>query len=65
VNNELERLWKDAVVTGFDILSWHLSGTAKESYENPVRKAPVSAKDSNWASEYKSVVLLLELPCCV
>jgi hypothetical protein len=36
-NNELERLWKD-VVTGFDILSWHLSGTAKESHENPVRR---------------------------
>jgi hypothetical protein len=24
VNNQLERLWKDVVVTGFDILSWHL-----------------------------------------
>jgi hypothetical protein len=44
VNNELERLWKDVVVTGFDMLSWHLSGTAKESHENPVRIAPVSAK---------------------
>jgi hypothetical protein len=44
VNNELERLWKDVVVTGFDILSWHLSGTAKEDHENPVRIAPVPAK---------------------
>jgi hypothetical protein len=39
----LERLWKD-VVTRFDILFWHFSGTAKESHENPVRIAPVSAK---------------------
>jgi hypothetical protein len=40
VNNELEWLWKDMVMTGFDIPS----GTAKESYENPVRIAPVPAK---------------------
>jgi hypothetical protein len=44
VNNELERLWKDMVMTGFDILSWHLSGIAKKSHENPVRIAPVPAK---------------------
>jgi hypothetical protein len=42
VNNELERLWKDVVVTGFELLSWHLSGTAKESHENPVRIAPAN-----------------------
>jgi hypothetical protein len=43
VNNELERLWKDVVVTGFDntILAF---GTVKESHENPVRIAPVPAK---------------------
>jgi hypothetical protein len=23
--------WKDVVVTGFDILFWHLSGTAKKA----------------------------------
>jgi hypothetical protein len=44
VNNELERLWKDVVVTRFDILSWHFSGIAKGSHENPVRIAPVQAK---------------------
>jgi hypothetical protein len=44
VNNELKRLWKDVVVTGFDILSWHLSETAKESHEYPVGIAPVPAK---------------------
>jgi hypothetical protein len=43
VNNELET-WKDVVVTGFDVLSWHLSETAKESLENPVRIAPVPVK---------------------
>jgi hypothetical protein len=42
VNNELERLWKDVIVTGFDTLSWHLSGTAQES------------QDSNWAKRLLS-----------
>jgi hypothetical protein len=43
VNNELEGLWKDMVVIGFEI-SWHLCGTNKESHENPVRIAPIPAK---------------------
>jgi hypothetical protein len=64
VNNELERLWKDVVVAGFDILSWHLSGTAKEAMKS-CQNSSYPSQDSNWASEYKSVVLLLELICCV
>jgi hypothetical protein len=44
VNNELERLWKDVMVTGFDILSWHMSGTAKESHDNLVKITPESDK---------------------
>jgi hypothetical protein len=44
-------------VTGFDYAILALSGTAKESHENPVRIAPVP--------EYKYVALLLELTFCV
>jgi hypothetical protein len=32
------------VVTGFDIVSWHLSRAGKESHENLVRIALVPAK---------------------
>jgi hypothetical protein len=33
--NELERIWKEAVMVYFKLLSWHLRGGTEENNENP------------------------------
>jgi hypothetical protein len=33
VNNELERMWKEAVVAQFKVLSGHVLGRTEECYE--------------------------------
>jgi hypothetical protein len=33
VNNELERIWKDAIIAKFEVISWRLPGGAVESYK--------------------------------
>jgi hypothetical protein len=35
MNTELERMWKEAVVTYFVVLSQHLSGGVEENDEEP------------------------------
>jgi hypothetical protein len=47
MNNELERVRKEAVVAWFRMVSWHLSGGTDESNENPVRIAKSSDRDLN------------------
>jgi hypothetical protein len=42
VNNELERMWKEAVVAKFMVLSRHLPGGTKENHEKPQSGQPVS-----------------------
>jgi hypothetical protein len=32
VNNHLERMWKEAVVTEFEAFSWHLPAETEESH---------------------------------
>jgi hypothetical protein len=34
VNNEFERMWKEAVVAIFEILSYHLSGRTEETHKS-------------------------------
>jgi hypothetical protein len=34
VNNELERMWKEAVMVYFEALSRHLPGGTEENHEN-------------------------------
>jgi hypothetical protein len=34
MNNELEGIWKEAVVALFKLLSWHLFGMTKEKHDN-------------------------------
>jgi hypothetical protein len=55
--NELKRIWKEAVVTLFKVLPWHLSGGSKESLNlSQVRWLP--GQDLNHgAPEYKAQVL--------
>jgi hypothetical protein len=36
VNNELERMWKEAVVTCFKVLYRHLPGGTEKNDENPL-----------------------------
>jgi hypothetical protein len=35
VLNELERLWKEAVVTYLNVLSWHLAGETEGNHDKP------------------------------
>jgi hypothetical protein len=44
MNNELERIWKEAVVAYFNVLSRHLPGEAEENYEKSVRFAGLQAE---------------------
>jgi hypothetical protein len=41
--DELERIWKEAVLALFKVLSRHLSGGTEENHEEPVRKASFRA----------------------
>jgi hypothetical protein len=35
VNDELERMWKEAVMAEFKVLSWNLPGRTEENHEKP------------------------------
>jgi hypothetical protein len=35
MNDELEKIWKEAVMTYFQVLSWNLSVGSKENHEKP------------------------------
>jgi hypothetical protein len=39
MNNELERIWKEAVVASYKVLSQHLPGGTEKIHETPVRLA--------------------------
>jgi hypothetical protein len=34
VNNELERMWKKAVMASFKVLSWYLPGRTEENHQS-------------------------------
>jgi hypothetical protein len=36
MNNELERTWKEAVMTYLKIMSQHVSGETEENHETPL-----------------------------
>jgi hypothetical protein len=37
VNNELERMWEEAVMAQFKVISWHSPGGTDENHEKPQR----------------------------
>jgi hypothetical protein len=44
VNDELERMWKEAVVAYFKALSWHVPEDSTENHKKPLRIASLQAK---------------------
>jgi hypothetical protein len=42
--NELERIWKETIVSEFTVLSRHFTGGTEENHEKPVRKSCLRAK---------------------
>jgi hypothetical protein len=55
VNNELERMWKEAVLAQHDVIFWQLHEGTEEKQDSWC-----PSQDSNRApSEYKTQVLLL------
>jgi hypothetical protein len=58
MNDELERMWKEAVVAYSKLPSWHFLGETGENEENHNQDSRCPARDSNQApSEYKSDAL--------
>jgi hypothetical protein len=41
VNNELERIWKEAVLVSFKVKSQHLPGGAEENHKNLTQDSQV------------------------
>jgi hypothetical protein len=37
LNNELERMWKEAVISKFKVLSLHLPGGTKENHKTSMK----------------------------
>jgi hypothetical protein len=55
VNNELEVMWKEAVMVQFEIPSRHFSGDTDENCRNPQSESPVSGlKPECGTSEYET-----------
>jgi hypothetical protein len=41
MNNELETMWKEAVMAAFKVISWHLPRGTEENHEKPQSGYPV------------------------
>jgi hypothetical protein len=44
VIDELERMWKEAVVASFKVLSRHLPAETEDNHENPIRIVSLRAE---------------------
>jgi hypothetical protein len=66
-NAEISRMWQEAVVVKFEILSWDFTISTEENHENLNQGSWSPGSDLNYApSEYsKSEVLLAESTCLV
>jgi hypothetical protein len=42
VNDELEKIWKEAVMAYFKVLSWHSPGGTEENHDKPQSEQPDS-----------------------
>jgi hypothetical protein len=47
VNNELERMWKEAVMASFKVLSKHLPGGPEEKHEHLSQDSPSLGQELN------------------
>jgi hypothetical protein len=47
MNNELEGMWKEVIVTQFEVLSQHFPGETEESYEDRQSGSKVFLRYSN------------------
>jgi hypothetical protein len=47
LNNESEKMWKEAVVAYFKLLHWHFRGNNEENHENLSQYRPCPEWDSN------------------
>jgi hypothetical protein len=45
VYDELERIWKEAVMTQFKVLSQHLPGETDKNHKKPQSRQPVSGTE--------------------
>jgi hypothetical protein len=60
MNDELERIWKEAVVAWFKLLSLHLPGGTEEHNANSCHDSRSPGRDLNLRSpEYEAGVKLL------
>jgi hypothetical protein len=63
VNNSLRRIWKEAVVTLFEVKSQILLERTEENHEKLSQDSRCAGRDSNRTSpEYKPDMFPLELP---
>jgi hypothetical protein len=61
-DNQLERMWKEAVMAQFKVLSWHLPGGIEENYKNLTQYSLSLGQDLNaGTAEYESEVLATQL----
>jgi hypothetical protein len=62
MNNALEKIWKEAVVTLFQVLSRHLPGGTEKFHENLIQDNNCLARDLNpGPPEYEAGVLTTRL----
>jgi hypothetical protein len=58
VNDELEKIWKEAVMTKFKVLSWYLPGGSEENHKNLSQDSQSPSQDLNLGPpEYEAGVL--------
>jgi len=48
VNNELERMWKEMVITSFEALSCHFPGRTEETTRHFSQDSWCPNQESNW-----------------
>jgi surfactin synthase thioesterase subunit len=61
VNDELERMWKEAVMAEFKVLSWNLPGRTEENHEKTsVRITSLVRYLNHGPSEYEAGVLTID-----
>jgi hypothetical protein len=65
VNNERERMWKQAIVAQFKILSRKLPGRTEDNYETLANRVDVLSNSNRKSPEYTSHALLPEPNCTV
>jgi hypothetical protein len=59
----MERVWKEAVMAYFMVLSQHLSRDSEEDHENLIQDSRIPSRDSKFKPpEYKAEMLTIRQP---